>query len=168
MLPSFFPTIRATNPTHAHARTHALTLSPRCPSGRRVVDATASGPVRSRRTQAIQEHPAWRQLLAMPNSHLDQTAGSICGQLAHAAHAKKRSPIHSLCWSREGRALVTGNRDGEFTLWRGTDFAPPDQSVVTVISAHTIPEPSQINSICLRQNDGSYISGDAVGTIKYW
>ena len=94
--------------------------------GRRLVDATASGPVRARRTRAVQEHPAWRRLLAMPNDHMDQTAGSICGQLAHAAHAKKRSPIHSLCWSSEGRRLVTGNRDGEFTLWRGTDFAPPE------------------------------------------
>jgi len=129
-----------------------------------VVDATASGPVRARRTRAIQEHPAWRQLLAMPIDHLDQTAGSICGQLAHAAHAKKRSPIHSLCWSNEGRRLVTGNRDGEFTLWRGTDFAPPDQSVVTVISAAE----EQINSICWRHDGGGCIAGDASGTIKYW
>ena len=101
---------------------------------------------------------------AMPIDHLDQTAGSICGQLAHAAHAKKRSPIHSLCWSNEGRRLVTGNRDGEFTLWRGTDFAPPDQSVVTVISAAE----EQINSICWRHDGGGCIAGDASGTIKYW
>lgn len=35
---------------------------------------------------------------------------------------KVKCPVYSLCWTPEGKRLITGASSGEFTLWNGTAF----------------------------------------------
>ncbi|ETN73012.1 hypothetical protein NECAME_18553 [Necator americanus] len=35
---------------------------------------------------------------------------------------KVKCPVYSLCWTPEGKRLITGASTGEFTLWNGTAF----------------------------------------------
>jgi len=59
----------------------------------------------------------------------------------------------------EGRRLVTGSYNGEFTLWSSLTF-----NFETILQAHQ----AAIRSLVWSHNDNYLMSGDNNGSIKYW
>ena len=58
-------------------------------------------------------------------------AASYLTWLAHTTRAKNSTPVMCLSWTPGGRRLLTGNQEGEFTLWDGINF-----SFELIMSAH--------------------------------
>mmetsp|Transcript_43108 Transcript_43108/g.84704 ORF Transcript_43108/g.84704 Transcript_43108/m.84704 type:complete len:522 (+) Transcript_43108:71-1636(+) len=80
-------------------------------------------------------------------------------QVCHVTRAKNSSPVMCLSWTPGGRRLLTGNQDGEFTLWDGTHF-----TFELILSAHT----SSFRSMVWSHNNNYLLTGDGGGNIKYW
>lgn len=72
----------------------------------------------------LQPHSAWHRMMGMPISTVSSPINSMafCTYLAHVTRAKNSSAIMALSWVPGGRRLLTGNQDGEFTLWDGITF----------------------------------------------
>ena len=82
-----------------------------------------------------------------------------CTQLAHVTRAKNSNPVMSLSWTPGGRRLLTGNQEGEFTLWDGITF-----SFELIMSAHD----SSFRCMEWSHNNNYLLTSDASGNIKYW
>jgi polyadenylation factor subunit 2 len=85
--------------------------------------ASCSGHVRSAH-HYLQPHSAYFRMMGLPISHVADPINSMtfCTYLAHVTRAKNSTPIMCLSWTPGGRRLLTGNQDGEFTLWDGITF----------------------------------------------
>ena len=72
----------------------------------------------------LQPHSSALRLMGMPISTVADPVNSMafCTFLAHVTRAKNSTPIMCLSWTPGGRRLLTGNQDGEFTLWDGITF----------------------------------------------
>lgn len=80
-------------------------------------------------------------------------------KFVHLSANKARHAINTIKWTPEGRRLISGNYNGEFTLWNGMTF-----NFETIMNAHN----SSIHSLCYSHNDDWLISGDQEGDIKFW
>ena len=70
-----------------------------------------------------------------------------------------RCPVFAIAWTPEGRGLVAGNSQGEFTLWDGYEF-----NFLTIWQGH-----DQAVQAVTWSNYGDFmVSGDKVGLLKYW
>lgn len=96
----------------------------------------------------------------MPASRLDDMTAPLAAHQLLAAHSRKKSAITCLGWSSEGRHLVTGNKDGDFTLWSGVDFR-----WIMALNAH---QEHQCNALAWAHNGKMMISGDSSGNIMYF
>ncbi|KAH9258635.1 hypothetical protein BASA81_003137 [Batrachochytrium salamandrivorans] len=72
---------------------------------------------------------------------------------------KSRCPVTQARWTPEGRWLMTGAQNGEFTLWNGLDF-----TFNRVIQGHD----KAIKSICWSRSSEFMVSGDHEGRIRVW
>lgn len=79
--------------------------------------------------------------------------------MAHVTRAKNSTPIMCLSWTPGGRRLLTGNQEGEFTLWDGITF-----SFELIMSAHD----TSFRSMAWSHNHNYLLTCDAGGNIKYW
>ena len=79
--------------------------------------------------------------------------------LAHTTRAKNSTPVMCLSWTPGGRRLLTGNQEGEFTLWDGNNF-----SFELIMSAHD----TSFRSMAWSHNRNYLLTSDAGGNIKYW
>lgn len=72
----------------------------------------------------LQPHSSAFRLMGLPISSVADPVNSMvfCTYLAHVTRAKNSTPIMALSWTPGGRRLLTGNQDGEFTLWDGITF----------------------------------------------
>ena len=72
----------------------------------------------------LQPHSAYFRKMGLPISRVSDPINSMayCTYLAHVTRAKNSTPIMCLSWTPGGRRLLTGNQDGEFTLWDGITF----------------------------------------------
>jgi polyadenylation factor subunit 2 len=73
----------------------------------------------------LQPHSSALRLMGMPISNVVSdpiNSNAFCTFLAHVTRAKNSTPIMCLSWTPGGRRLLTGNQDGEFTLWDGITF----------------------------------------------
>ena len=57
----------------------------------------------------------------------DNPASCVCTKLADTSINKNnqyshRCPVFAIAWTPEGRGLIAGNSQGEFTLWDGFEF----------------------------------------------
>eukprot|EP00475_Leptophrys_vorax_P006353 TRINITY_DN13920_c0_g1_i1.p1 TRINITY_DN13920_c0_g1~~TRINITY_DN13920_c0_g1_i1.p1 ORF type:complete len:517 (-),score=126.83 TRINITY_DN13920_c0_g1_i1:54-1496(-) len=68
-------------------------------------------------------------------------------------------PVNSLCWTPEGRRLISGFHSGEITLWDGLQF-----NFVTIMQAHSDP----VRCLTWSHNGEWLVSADDGGTVKYW
>ncbi|XP_064642094.1 pre-mRNA 3' end processing protein WDR33-like isoform X2 [Lineus longissimus] len=84
---------------------------------------------------------------------------SITSKHIRTSMNKLRCPIFSLCWTPEGRRLVTGASSGEFTLWNGLTF-----NFETILQAHDAP----VRTMGWSHNDQWMLTADNSGFIKYW
>ncbi|XGW08858.1 hypothetical protein V3C99_011295 [Haemonchus contortus] len=83
----------------------------------------------------------------------------ILTKFVRAAMNKVKCPVYSLCWTPEGKRLITGASTGEFTLWNGTAF-----NFETILQAHD----SAIRAMTWSHNEQWLVSADHEGFIKYW
>ena len=79
--------------------------------------------------------------------------------MAHVTRAKNSYPVHCLSWTPGGRRLLTGNQEGEFTLWDGINF-----SFELIMSAHD----ASFRCMEWSHNNNYLLTCDAGGNIKYW
>ncbi|KAF7634762.1 hypothetical protein Mgra_00005796 [Meloidogyne graminicola] len=52
----------------------------------------------------------------------DLPVDCVLTKFVRSAMNKVKCPVYSLCWTPEGKRLITGASSGEFTLWNGTAF----------------------------------------------
>jgi polyadenylation factor subunit 2 len=64
-----------------------------------------------------------------------------------------------LSWTPGGRRLLTGNQEGEFTLWDGINF-----SFELIMSAHD----NSFRCMAWSHNQNYLLTSDGGGNIKYW
>ena len=79
--------------------------------------------------------------------------------MAHVTRAKNSYPVMCLSWTPGGRRLLTGNQEGEFTLWDGVNF-----SFELIMSAHD----TSFRCMEWSHNNNYLLTSDAGGNIKYW
>jgi polyadenylation factor subunit 2 len=79
--------------------------------------------------------------------------------LAHVTRAKNSTPVMCCSWTPGGRRLLTGNQEGEFTLWDGITF-----SFELIMSAHD----NTFRSMAWSHNKNYLLTSDGGGNIKYW
>ena len=72
----------------------------------------------------LEPHSSYLRLMGMPISQASAPNPSVCYLtfLAHVTRAKNSTPVMCLSWTPGGRRLLTGNQEGEFTLWDGITF----------------------------------------------
>ena len=73
----------------------------------------------------LQPHSSHLRLMGMPISSSAVCVPSTASEFyqtwtAHVTRAKNSTPIICLSWTPGGRRLLTGNSEGEFTLWDGS------------------------------------------------
>mmetsp|Transcript_213 Transcript_213/g.694 ORF Transcript_213/g.694 Transcript_213/m.694 type:complete len:546 (-) Transcript_213:8-1645(-) len=125
----------------------------------RVLEATACGPIKARKTQPTQEHPAWRRMVTTPRGMVDMMAAPVTTEQCCSGGRQKKVSVQAMGWSREGRRLVTASNEGKYTTWSGIDFSH-------LQTMH--PHESQVNALCWLSDGNSFISGDSEGTMYYF
>ena len=70
-----------------------------------------------------------------------------------------RCPVFATAWTPEGRGLVAGNSQGEFTLWDGYEF-----NFLTIWQGHD----QAIQSMTWSNYGEFMVSADKTGLLKYW
>ena len=109
----------------------------------------------------LQPHSAYLRLMGMPLAGVSAPNPSMayCTHLAHVTRAKNSTPVMCLSWTPGGRRLLTGNQEGEFTLWDGITFG-----FELIMSAHD----ASFRSMAWSHNRNYLLTCDAGGNIKYW
>ena len=72
----------------------------------------------------IQDHSSYIRFLPMPIAQASFFTPSnfYLTYCAHVTRAKNSTPIICLSWTPGGRRLLTGNSEGQFTLWDGSTY----------------------------------------------
>ena len=83
----------------------------------------------------------------------------VLTKFVHSSINKIKFPVNVVCWTPDGRRLLTGSTSGEFTLWNGLTF-----NFETLLQAHD----SAIRSMVWSPNSNFMITADNNGIIKYW
>lgn len=109
----------------------------------------------------LQPHSSYLRLMGMPIATTATTSSSeaLLTHLAHVTRAKNSTPVLCLSWTPGGRRLLTGNQDGEFTLWDGISFG-----FELIMSAHE----QSFRCMAWSHNRNYLLTSDAGGNIKYW
>jgi polyadenylation factor subunit 2 len=115
-----------------------------------------------RRNLYLQPHSSHLRLYRTPLSQVssDPVASELyLTYLAHVTRAKNSTPVMCLSFTPGGRRLLTGNHEGEFTLWDGITF-----SFELIMSAHS----SSFRTMAWSHHRNYLLTSDAGGNIKYW
>lgn len=114
----------------------------------------------SRRERYIlQPDILYQQLVFPPASTLDSPVDCVLSKFVRSATNKVKCPVYTLCWTPEGKRLITGASSGEFTLWNGTAF-----NFETILQAHDVA----VRALKWSHNDQWMASADHDGFVKYW
>ncbi|KAL3102053.1 hypothetical protein niasHS_003462 [Heterodera schachtii] len=107
----------------------------------------------------IQPDILYQSYVLMPKLTPEVPVDCVLSKFVRAAMNKVKCPIYSLCWTPEGKRLITGASSGEFTLWNGTAF-----NFETILQAHDVA----IRAMKWSHNDQWLASADHDGFVKYW
>ena len=109
----------------------------------------------------LQPHSSYLPRLGLPIMDAAAPCHSMAylTYIAHVTRAKNSQPVMSLSWTPGGRRLLTGNQEGEFTLWDGINF-----SFELIMSAHD----NSFRCMAWSHNNNYLLTSDAGGNIKYW
>lgn len=114
----------------------------------------------------LQPHSSYLRLMGMPLQSVSNNNGTnlmtsefYLTWMAHVTRAKNSTPIICCSWTPGGRRLLTGNNEGEFTLWDGINF-----SFELIMSAHD----ASFRCMAWSHNHNYLLTSDAQGNIKYW
>ncbi|MFH4975692.1 hypothetical protein AB6A40_002401 [Gnathostoma spinigerum] len=108
---------------------------------------------------ALQPDVLYQNFVSPPSSVPDKPVDCVLNKFVRAAMNKVKCPIYSVCWTPEGKRLITGASTGEFTLWNGTAF-----NFETILQAHD----AAIRALKWSHNDQWLVSADHDGFVKYW
>ncbi|KAM3719956.1 pre-mRNA 3' end processing protein [Dirofilaria immitis] len=108
---------------------------------------------------AVQPDILYQNSAVPPTTTIDKTIDCVLNKFVRAAMNKVKCPIYSICWTPEGKRLITGASTGEFTLWNGTAF-----NFETILQAHD----TAIRALKWSHNDQWLVSADHDGFVKYW
>ncbi|KAI6180358.1 WD-REPEATS-REGION domain-containing protein [Aphelenchoides besseyi] len=108
---------------------------------------------------AIQPDVLYQQYVLPPSATPDVPVDCVMSKFVRAAMNKIKCPVYSLCWTVEGKRLITGAQSGEFTLWNGSAF-----NFETILQAHDVA----IRALKWSYNGDWLASGDNDGFVKYW
>uniref|UniRef100_A0A915PM59 Anaphase-promoting complex subunit 4 WD40 domain-containing protein n=1 Tax=Setaria digitata TaxID=48799 RepID=A0A915PM59_9BILA len=108
---------------------------------------------------AVQPDILYQNSAVPPTTTVDKTIDCVLNKFVRAAMNKVKCPIYSICWTPEGKRLITGASTGEFTLWNGTAF-----NFETILQAHD----TAIRALKWSHNDQWLVSADHDGFVKYW
>ncbi|CAL2030892.1 unnamed protein product [Caenorhabditis brenneri] len=110
--------------------------------------------------RVLQQPDILYQPCALPvDSTPDVPVDCVLTKFTRTAMNKVKCPVYSVCWSPEGKRLITGCQTGEFTLWNGTAF-----NFETILQAHD----SAIRALKWASNEQWLLSADQSGFVKYW
>ncbi|KAK6102782.1 WD domain G-beta repeat family protein [Brugia pahangi] len=112
-----------------------------------------------RAREAVQPDILYQNSAVPPTTTVDKTIDCVLNKFVRAAMNKVKCPIYSICWTPEGKRLITGASTGEFTLWNGTAF-----NFETILQAHD----TAIRALKWSHNDQWLVSADHDGFVKYW
>ena len=73
--------------------------------------------------RAVQPDIVYQNKVNPPINILDNPVNAVTTRFVRAATNKIRCPIFCLTWTPDGRRVVTGSANGEFTLWQGLSFS---------------------------------------------
>jgi len=109
----------------------------------------------------LQPHSSYLRHMALPTSTFARPIPSTVytTHCAHVTKAKNSTPILCLSWTPGGRRLLTGNQEGEFTLWDGVDF-----TFELIMSAHD----TSFRCMTWSHHNNYLLTSDSAGNIKYW
>ena len=115
----------------------------------------------ARRLPAMQPHSSHLFRMGMPLSTVAAPTPSqfYLTYMAHVTRAKNSTPVMCISWTPGGRRLLTGNQEGEFTLWDGITFG-----FELIMSAHD----TAFRAMAWSHNRNYLLTSDAGGNIKYW
>ncbi|CAF1061326.1 unnamed protein product, partial [Didymodactylos carnosus] len=109
--------------------------------------------------RAIQPDVLYIPHLVPPHSLLTNPVNCVMTKFIRPATNKNRCPIFCVCWTPDGRRLITGASSGEFTLWNGLTF-----NFETILQAHD----SAVRAMIWSNNEQWMLTGDHNGFVKYW
>ena len=109
--------------------------------------------------RSLQSDVLYTQLLTLPQHSLDNPTSCVMTKFIRAALNKDPRPVFCVCWTPDGRRLITGASRGEFTLWNGLTF-----NFETILQAHN----SSVRSMIWSHNEQWMLTGDDMGYVKYW
>jgi polyadenylation factor subunit 2 len=75
----------------------------------------------------------------------------LCAKFVHVSTNKRRYPVNVVLWTPDGRRLLTGAQNGEFTLWNGQSF-----NFDSAVMAH---EGHAIRAMTYNHNENWLITG---------
>lgn len=109
----------------------------------------------------MQAHSSYLRFMGLPIGDVacPNPSTVYCTQMAHVTRAKNSNPVMCLSWTPGGRRLLTGNQEGEFTLWDGVNF-----SFELIMSAHD----ASFRCMAWSHNHNYLLTSDSSGNIKYW
>ncbi|KAL6204005.1 hypothetical protein ACLB2K_021275 [Fragaria x ananassa] len=121
----------------------------------------APGPIRHQTLVAsVARYAQNRMSSTVVYSHIPSSSAPASRLVCSCTNYKTRaSAINRVLWTPSGR-LITGSRNGEFTLWDGLSF----RHELTLEEAHD----HSIRSMVWSFEHEDWISGDDGGCIKYW
>ncbi|CAH8562581.1 unnamed protein product [Dicrocoelium dendriticum] len=108
---------------------------------------------------SLQPDLLWSPKLYPPKCYMDSPVNCVMSKPVRTSTNKNKCPIYCVCWTPEGRRLITGAFSGEFTLWNGLTF-----NFETILQAHE----SQIRCMKWSHNDEWLLTADHSGYVKYW
>ncbi|XP_013416027.1 pre-mRNA 3' end processing protein WDR33 [Lingula anatina] len=109
--------------------------------------------------RALQPDSLYHSELVPPMAMLDNPMNAVTTKHVRTSTNKFKCPVFCVCWTPEGRRLVTGASSGEFTLWSGLTF-----NFETILQAHD----SSVRAMQWSHNDQWLLTGDHGGYVKYW
>lgn len=113
----------------------------------------------TRDTRTLQADQLYASMLTLPQDMIDNPVSCVMNKFIRAALNKDPRPIFCVCWTPDGRRLITGSSSGEFTLWNGLTF-----NFETILQAHN----SAVRSMIWSRNEQWMLTGDDKGYLKYW
>ena len=117
---------------------------------------------RRRDAPHLQPHSRYLRLMGLPigcSGGGREITTAFCTHMAHVTRAKNSHSVMCLSWTPGGRRLLTGNQEGEFTLWDGINF-----SFELIMSAHD----TSFRCMEWSHNSNYLLTADAGGNIKFW
>ncbi|XP_014673749.1 PREDICTED: pre-mRNA 3' end processing protein WDR33-like [Priapulus caudatus] len=109
--------------------------------------------------RAIQPDALYTSSIMPAAAYVKNPVVSVATKCIRTSMNKLPCPIFCVCWTPEGRRLITGASSGEFTLWNGLTF-----NFETILQAHD----AACRTMVWSHNDQWMITGDHSGFVKYW